>query len=151
MTQTNTKSVIVATQAFAACANKERAVILGVFPGAMCFPSQATAGLSGYLVSKMAQVKLLEYVAAENSHIFTACAHPGMIDSPLFRASGATTDSLPMDTRECYRGTASSSLANSCPQHVLQAISSCGWHRRKRRICVGSSRGRTGMWRSFRR
>jgi NAD(P)-dependent dehydrogenase (short-subunit alcohol dehydrogenase family) len=55
-------------------------------------------GISAYISSKLAQVKLLEFLAAEHPNIFVASVHPGMIVTDIFNKSGATPDMLPMDT-----------------------------------------------------
>lgn len=57
-------------------------------------------GLSGYLVAKMALAKTIEFLALENPNVSFVAIHPGMVDTDLFRASGATPDMLAMDTRE---------------------------------------------------
>ena len=46
----------------------------------------------------MAVVKKLEVLAAENPSIFVANVHPGMVDTEIFRKSGATPELLPMDS-----------------------------------------------------
>lgn len=56
-------------------------------------------GLSGYLVAKLALAKTVEFLALENPHVTFMSIHPGMVDTDLFRASGATPDMLAMDTR----------------------------------------------------
>lgn len=54
-------------------------------------------GLSAYMASKLAQTKLIEYLAAENPSIFAATVHPGMVETRIFTRSGAKAESLPMD------------------------------------------------------
>ena len=71
--------------------------MLGVTAGALVFPPVGTPGLSAYLISKLAAVKTLEFLAAENPNIFV---HPGMVDTGIFRKSGAKPEMLPMDTGE---------------------------------------------------
>ena len=44
--------------------------MLGVTAGALVFPPVGTPGLSAYLISKLAAVKTLEFLAAENPNIF---------------------------------------------------------------------------------
>jgi NAD(P)-dependent dehydrogenase (short-subunit alcohol dehydrogenase family) len=94
--ETNVKSVIIASQAFIPTA-KSGAAFYTVTSGAMAMPPAYTPGLSGYLTSKMAQTKVLEFLAAENSDIFFCAVHPGMIDTGIFRGSGADPAQLPMD------------------------------------------------------
>ncbi|KAI4204972.1 MAG: hypothetical protein LQ350_000824 [Teloschistes chrysophthalmus] len=96
--ETNVKSLVIATHAFLPNANKTHATILGVTAGAMVFPPASTPGLSAYLTSKMAMVKILEYLAMENPNVFCASVHPGMVDTEIFRRSGAQPDKLPMDS-----------------------------------------------------
>lgn len=57
-------------------------------------------GLSAYQNSKLAMVKTMEYLSLENPNIFCSAVHPGMVDTGIFRKSGATPDMLPMDTRK---------------------------------------------------
>ena len=54
-------------------------------------------GLSAYMASKLAQTKLIEYLAAENPNVFAASVHPGMVETDVFTKSGAKAESLPMD------------------------------------------------------
>ncbi|KAL8720884.1 MAG: hypothetical protein Q9225_002329 [Loekoesia sp. 1 TL-2023] len=96
--ETNVKSIIIAATAFLPTANKTHATILGVTAGAFVLPPAATLGLSAYLTSKVSMVKILEYLAAENPSVFVASVHPGMVDTMMFRKSGATPDMLPMDS-----------------------------------------------------
>jgi NAD(P)-dependent dehydrogenase (short-subunit alcohol dehydrogenase family) len=72
--------------------------------GAAAFPAQALVGLSGYIVSKVALAKLMEFLAAENPNVTFMALHPGMVDTGLFRSSGATPEMLPMDTRTYCAG-----------------------------------------------
>ena len=98
--QTNVKSVIIAATAFLPTANKTHASLLGVAAGALNFPPAGTPGLSAYMTSKIAMVKTLEFLAAENPGLFVASVHPGMIDTGVFRKSGAKPEMLPMDSGE---------------------------------------------------
>lgn len=54
-------------------------------------------GLSAYIGSKLAQVQFLEILAAENPNVFVASVHPGMVETSLFRKSGAKDEALPID------------------------------------------------------
>jgi NAD(P)-dependent dehydrogenase (short-subunit alcohol dehydrogenase family) len=49
------------------------------------------------MASKLAQTKLIEFLAAEHSNLFAATVHPGMIETNIFTRSGAKAESLPMD------------------------------------------------------
>lgn len=68
--------------------------------GGIQFPTEMLVGNSAYLVSKLALSKTTEFLAAENTNIFFASVHPGMVDTKIFRASGATPEMVPIDTRE---------------------------------------------------
>ena len=94
------KSVIIAANAFLPTANPKHASFLGVTAGALVFPPAVTPGLSAYLNSKMAAIKALEFLAAENPNLFVASMHPGMVDTKIFRKSGAKPETLPMDSGE---------------------------------------------------
>lgn len=98
--QTNVKSVVIAATAFLPTANKTHASLIGVAAGALNFPPASTLGLSAYMTSKIAMVKTLEFLAAENPGLFVASVHPGMIDTGVFRKSGAKPEMLPMDSGE---------------------------------------------------
>ena len=74
--------------------------MLGVTSGAQAFPTAHLPGLSAYMTSKVAQVKMLEFLAAENPNLFVASVHPGMVDTSVFRKSGATPDMVPIDSGE---------------------------------------------------
>ena len=82
---------------FIPTANPSGAAILGVTTGLSGLPPAMLPGLSGYMSSKLAQVKFLEFLAAENPHLFVASVHPGMVETDVFRKSGAKADALPMD------------------------------------------------------
>ncbi|CAF9939205.1 MAG: hypothetical protein ALECFALPRED_008038 [Alectoria fallacina] len=98
--ETNVKSVVIAATAFLPTANKTHASLIGVAAGALNFPPASTLGLSAYMTSKIAMVKTLEFLAAENPGLFVASVHPGMIDTGVFRKSGAKPEMLPMDSGE---------------------------------------------------
>ncbi|RYO89817.1 hypothetical protein DL766_005133 [Monosporascus sp. MC13-8B] len=61
-------------------------------------------GLSGYLASKLAASKTMEFLAHENLNIFFASIHPGNVDTDVFRKAGATPDMMPMDTPQLAAG-----------------------------------------------
>ncbi|KAF2726632.1 NAD(P)-binding protein [Polyplosphaeria fusca] len=95
--EVNVKSVVVAAQAFIPNA-KPDASLFAVTAGAAVLPPAYTPYLSGYLSSKVAQVKLVEFLAAEHPEIFVCAVHPGMIETDIFKVSGADPTQLPMDT-----------------------------------------------------
>ncbi|KAJ4340194.1 hypothetical protein N0V95_007575 [Ascochyta clinopodiicola] len=94
--ETNVKSVVIASQTFIPTA-KSAAALYAITAGAFVMPPAYTPGLSGYLSSKVAQSKVLEFVAAENPNLFVSTIHPGMIETDVFRSSGADPKQLPMD------------------------------------------------------
>lgn len=91
------KAIIIAAQAFLPTASQS-AALYGISAGAFALPPSFTPSLSGYLSSKFAQVKVFEFLAAENPELFVCSVHPGMIDTGIFRSSGADKEKLPMDT-----------------------------------------------------
>ena len=95
--QVNVKSILIAAQAFIPTANPTTAAIYALTAGAFVFPAKSTVYLSGYLTSKLAQTKLIEYLAVENPNLFCVSVHPGMIDTAILRGSGADPAQLPMD------------------------------------------------------
>lgn len=74
--------------------------MLGNTAGGAVFPPASLPGASAYLTSKMAMVKTLEFLAVENPNVFVASVHPGMVDTAVFRKSGAKPEMLPMDSGE---------------------------------------------------
>lgn len=100
--ETNVKSIIIAAQAFIPHANPG-AAIHGVTAGALVLPPPHTPYISGYISSKVAQVKVLEFLAAENPHLLITSVHPGMVETDIFRSSGADPKNLPMDSGMLWR------------------------------------------------
>ena len=98
--KTNVKSTLLFAKYFFPTANPERASTLSVTSGSIVMPTKMFLGLSGYQTSKLAVVKMMEYLSLENPNIFCSSVHPGMVDTDIFRKSGATPDMLPMDTRK---------------------------------------------------
>jgi NADP-dependent 3-hydroxy acid dehydrogenase YdfG len=94
--ETNVKSIVIASQTFIPTA-KPGAGLYAITAGALVMPPAYTPGLSGYLSSKVAQSKVLEFIAAENPELFVCNIHPGMIETDVFRSSGADPQQLPMD------------------------------------------------------
>lgn len=77
---------------------KSNAAMYAMAAGSMVFPPQMTPYLGGYETSKIAQMRVMEFLAAENPHLFVCSVHPGLVDTSIFRRAGATPDALPMDT-----------------------------------------------------
>ncbi len=48
--------------------------------------SPVAAGTSAYACSKFAQLKMLEYVAAETPDVFVVSVHPGVVDTDMLRS-----------------------------------------------------------------
>jgi len=48
------------------------------------------------VASKLALVKVIEYIAAENPHVFAAALNPGMVKTAMFDKLGST-DGVPFD------------------------------------------------------
>lgn len=96
--QTNVKSVLITAQLFLPTANPSGASMLAVTAGGVVLPPQHVAGLSAYMTSKTAQIKLMEWLSIENPTLFTCSVQPGVVDTKMLRDSGLA--GLPMDTGE---------------------------------------------------
>lgn len=46
------------------------------------------------MTSKLAQIRLLEHVAAENPDVFTVAVHPGIVVTDLMRETGMTEGNM---------------------------------------------------------
>ncbi|KAI4271815.1 MAG: hypothetical protein LQ337_005736 [Flavoplaca oasis] len=132
--ETNVKGTLNTLKAFLPTASPSRAVVLGVTSGAMGMPPAMLGGFSAYIGSKTAQVKLLEFAAAEHPNIFVAAVHPGMVDTAMFRKSGAQPDSLPMDNGQFtarflpFPRAGQDLILTTCPlQFGYLHTSWCGW------------------------
>ncbi|KAK8023734.1 hypothetical protein PG993_011800 [Apiospora rasikravindrae] len=103
--EVNVKSLVLLAKHLFPKAAKDASVV-AVPAGAVAFPAAVTAGLSGYVVSKLALIKTVEYLAVENPDLNVTAVHPGMVDTPIFRKSGATPDSpmVHMDTPKLFSG-----------------------------------------------
>lgn len=88
---------MIAAKVFLPTANPSHAAILGMTTGTSGLPPAMLPGLSAYISSKLAQVKFLEFLAAENPNVFVASVHPGMVETSIFCKSGAKAEALPMD------------------------------------------------------
>ncbi|KAK8102374.1 oxidoreductase YciK [Apiospora sp. TS-2023a] len=103
--EVNVMSIILLAKHLFPLAAKGASVVT-VPAGAVAFPAAMTAGLSGYLVSKLALIKTVEYLAVENPDLNVTAVHPGMVDTAIFRGSGATPESpmVHMDTPQLFAG-----------------------------------------------
>ncbi|KAI2601840.1 short chain dehydrogenase [Hypoxylon sp. NC1633] len=95
--ETNTKGGFLGIKVFLLTANTSHATVLALTTGMAGLPSSMLPGLSGYMASKLAQIKIMEFLASEQPNIFAATVHPGLVETDIFTKSGRTTDSLPMD------------------------------------------------------
>lgn len=82
---------------FLPTANPSHASIVALTTGTTALPAVALPGLSAYMASKLAQTKIIEFLAAENPNIFAVTLHPGMVETDIFTKSGAKAEALPMD------------------------------------------------------
>lgn len=94
--ETNVKSIVIAAQAFFPNAQPGAAALVIGAAGSI-FPP-AWPGLSSYMSSKVAQAKLVEYLAVENPGILICSVHPGVVDTKMLRT--AELKGLPPDTAE---------------------------------------------------
>lgn len=80
---------MLATRAFLPFREKD-ASIIGVSTNLITDPvsGPVAAGASAYTCSKIAQVRLLEYVSAENPDLFVVSVNPGIVDTDMLRFSG---------------------------------------------------------------
>lgn len=101
------------TQAFLPTANSTHAAILGVTTGMSGLPASMLPGLSGYIASKLAAAKALEFLASEHENIFVANVHPGIVDTEVSRKAGADPGVLPMDKGACLSFEAPCELVSS--------------------------------------
>ncbi|KAJ5750844.1 hypothetical protein N7533_007872 [Penicillium manginii] len=97
--ETNLKGSLIAVKSLLPTARPAHATVIG-YTAAITFPATMLTGLSAYGISKLAIVKLMEYIAAENPSIFTAALHPGMVETEIFKASGTDSAAVPLDSVE---------------------------------------------------
>ncbi|KAK1977130.1 short chain dehydrogenase [Colletotrichum cereale] len=95
--ETNTKGTYLVAKAFLPTANPSHAAVVALTTGTTAMPAAALPGLSAYMASKLAQTKIIEFLAAENPTLFAATLHPGMVETDIFKKSGAKAEALPMD------------------------------------------------------
>ncbi|KAF7956621.1 hypothetical protein EAE96_003955 [Botrytis aclada] len=95
--ETSVKSIVYIAQAFLPNANRTGAYVYAITSGAIALPVSWLPGQSAYQSAKVAQVKVMEYLANENPSIFFCTVHPGMVDTKTFRGAGVDPATLPMD------------------------------------------------------
>jgi NAD(P)-dependent dehydrogenase (short-subunit alcohol dehydrogenase family) len=79
----NVKGSLIVTQAFLRVAASENAVLISVSAGAAHMPVTQLPGWSAYVSSKLAAVKVFEYVQAENPGLRVMSVHPGIVASDM--------------------------------------------------------------------
>lgn len=57
-----------------------------------------TPDYSAYQSAKLAQVKILEFLSAEEKGVNVLSVHPGTIDTGTFKSTGIDHKTLPMNT-----------------------------------------------------
>jgi NAD(P)-dependent dehydrogenase (short-subunit alcohol dehydrogenase family) len=93
---------MIASKVFLPTASPDRATVVA-FTAVVVFPAAQLVNLSGYITSKLAVIKFMEFLAAENPNVFAVALHPGMIETKIFRGSGADPSKLPMDSgKRCH-------------------------------------------------
>jgi NAD(P)-dependent dehydrogenase (short-subunit alcohol dehydrogenase family) len=93
---------MITSKVFLPTANPERAAIIGITSGPLVFPPSAMIGASPYFSSKLALIKVIEFLAAENPNVFAAALHPGMVDTPVLRKFGTDPKDLPVDKGKLF-------------------------------------------------
>ncbi|KAL3429832.1 hypothetical protein BDV09DRAFT_200218 [Aspergillus tetrazonus] len=94
--ETNLKGTFIVAKAFLPIANPARAAVIG-YSAAITFPAAMTANISGYAISKLAIVKLIEFIAALYPSVFAAALHPGLVETEMFKKSGMDPAAVPVD------------------------------------------------------
>ncbi|KAJ5627008.1 hypothetical protein N7528_004435 [Penicillium herquei] len=95
--ETNVKGTIIAAKVFLPTANPVRSAVVAL-TAIVVFPTARLVGNSGYISSKLTLVKIMEFLAAENPKVFAAAMHPGMVETEIFRRSGADPTKVPIDS-----------------------------------------------------
>ncbi|RDW92836.1 uncharacterized protein DSM5745_00158 [Aspergillus mulundensis] len=91
---------MVTSKSFLPTANHKHSAIISLTSGPLVLPPAAMPGLSSYFASKLAGIKVLEFIGASNPNVFTASLHPGCVETENFHRSGATRETVPVDTPE---------------------------------------------------
>lgn len=95
--QTNIKGLLLAVKALLPTTNKAGSAVLALTSQTTAFPTAMGPGMSGYNASKIAQIKVVEYLAAEEPNVFAATIHPGICDTAVLAKSGMKPDQVPLD------------------------------------------------------
>ncbi|KAI0893782.1 putative NADP(+)-dependent dehydrogenase [Annulohypoxylon nitens] len=96
--ETNVKGTFLAIKSFVPTAKPSHATVLALTSGMTAAPVKNFANLSAYMTSKLAQVKVMEFLPLQHSHIFAATVHPGMVETDIFAKAGGVKTKLPTDT-----------------------------------------------------
>lgn len=140
--QTNVKSVYIFAQAFIPLV-KPNATFLSVNAAGAVLPAEVGTGLTGYMSSKIAQAKLMEFIAHEHPEMFVASVHPGVIQTKLLREAELHDSKLPQDTGMslsfCFKNE-KPQVSNFARYDKLMDIQS----NFQRTLCCGSAPHRTG-------
>ena len=96
---TNVVGALIVAQAFLANAGQNPVLInigtAGAHVGAL------HPGMGAYNVSKLAAVKMIDYIAAGNPHVRTVTVHPGVMDTFMGKKAKEAGLVLPIDDSEC--------------------------------------------------
>ncbi|KAG8162685.1 hypothetical protein KVR01_007163 [Diaporthe batatas] len=95
--ETNVKGLLLSLKAFVPTAVETGGAVLTLTTQAVAFPVTHVPGASGYIASKLAQIKIMEYLAAENPSLFAATVHPGICDTAVLAKSGMKPHEVPLD------------------------------------------------------
>ncbi|KAI0480179.1 putative NADP(+)-dependent dehydrogenase [Xylariaceae sp. FL0804] len=95
--ETNAKGTYLCIKSFAPTADPSHATVLALTSGMTAPPAKTLPGLSAYLASKLAVMKMIEYLPAEQPNIFAATVHPGLVESDMFYKAGGDPTKLPVD------------------------------------------------------
>jgi NAD(P)-dependent dehydrogenase (short-subunit alcohol dehydrogenase family) len=83
--EVNVRGAVVLAQAVAKHASPE-ATLLQLSTAGALFPADGAVPISGYAASKLAVIKVMEYLGAENPRLRVICVHPGVVvDTELGR------------------------------------------------------------------
>ncbi|SPQ23048.1 efb6c869-e10b-4306-a9b9-7bda8d414611 [Thermothielavioides terrestris] len=98
--ETNVKGPFLTIRAFLPTANRSgdrQPAVIALTTGMLAVPLALGPLMSGYTAAKMAQLRVIEYLAAEHPDLFVASAHPGMYDTPLLASMQQPLDGVPLD------------------------------------------------------
>lgn len=103
--KTNVRGAVTCVQAFLPTRNASSpasASIIGINADMVQIPAGIgpAVGTSAYTSSKMAQLKLMEFVAAENPDVFVASVHPGVVETSMVETMEKVGGVLHLDNGE---------------------------------------------------